>query len=109
MGSKQAGSDLAVVCGSEMFPMEMKEIGDLAKCRDEPLTLLRRFEVHHMPLSSRQREMRIFGTVVQTLMRSMLTAEHQLSNYSVYSTFHIMRSEKGTRRQAEALLRLADR
>ncbi|KWV43449.1 hypothetical protein AS026_19820 [Rhizobium altiplani] len=47
--------------------MEMKEVGDLAMNRDETLTLPRRFEAHHPPLLSPQREMRIFGAVVQPL------------------------------------------
>jgi hypothetical protein len=62
-----------------MFPMEMKEVGDLAVNRDETLTLARRFETHHPPLSPPQRQMRIFGAVVQPLVRSMLNAGHQLS------------------------------
>lgn len=68
-----------MVCGSEMFPMEMKEVGDLAMNRDETLTLPRRFEAHHPPLSSPQRKMRISGAVVQPLVRSMLNAGYQLS------------------------------
>jgi hypothetical protein len=40
-GGDGAGAELAVVCGSEMFPMEMKEVGDLAVNRDETLTLPR--------------------------------------------------------------------
>jgi len=32
---------MAVVCGREMFPMKLKEVGDLAMDRDETLTLPR--------------------------------------------------------------------
>ncbi len=68
-----------MVCGSEMSPMEMKEVGDLAVNRDETLTLPRLFEADDPPPSSSQRKMRIFGAVVQSLVRSMLNAGHQLS------------------------------
>lgn len=64
--------------GDEMFPMEMKKVGDLAVNRDETLTLPRRFEAHHPPLSS-QRQMRIFCAVVQALVRAMLDTRHQFS------------------------------
>ncbi|AHG50167.1 hypothetical protein RLEG12_00770 (plasmid) [Rhizobium leguminosarum bv. trifolii CB782] len=33
-----------MIGGGEMFPMEMKEVGDPAVNRDETLTLARRFE-----------------------------------------------------------------
>lgn len=32
------GAELAMIGGGEMFPMEMKEVGDLAVNRDETLT-----------------------------------------------------------------------
>jgi len=45
-----AGAEFAVVYDSEMFPIEMKEVGNLAMNRDGTLTLPSRFEAHHPPL-----------------------------------------------------------
>jgi hypothetical protein len=39
-----------MVYDSEMFPIEMKEVGNLAMNRDGTLTLPNRFEAHHPPL-----------------------------------------------------------
>ena len=78
-GDDGLGAELAMIGGGEIFPMEMKEVGDLAVNRDETLTLACRFEAHHPSLSPPQRKMRIFGAVVQPLVRSMLNAGDQLS------------------------------
>nr|AJT61689.1 hypothetical protein [Sinorhizobium meliloti] len=37
-GGDGLGAELAMIVGGEMFPMEMKEVGDLAVNRDETLT-----------------------------------------------------------------------
>lgn len=49
-GGDGAGAEFAVVYDSEMFPIEMKEVGNLAMNRDGTLTLPSRFEAHHPPL-----------------------------------------------------------
>lgn len=77
--SRQLISELAVVCGSVMLPMEVKELRDLAMNGYETLTSPRRFEAHHLSLLSPHRKMRIFGAVVQLLVRSMLNDGYQLS------------------------------
>ncbi|MHC2483195.1 hypothetical protein ACVIKP_005050 [Rhizobium leguminosarum] len=59
-GAVGLGAELSMIGGGEMFPMEMKEVGDLAVNRDETLTLARRFEAHHPPLSPPQRQIRNF-------------------------------------------------
>ncbi len=43
-------AEFAIRCGSEMFPMEIKEVGNLAMNRDGTLILPSRFEAHHPPL-----------------------------------------------------------
>ena len=40
-GGDGLGAELAMISGREMFPMKLKEVGDLTMDRDETLTLSR--------------------------------------------------------------------
>ena len=60
------------VCSLMFWARQMKEIGELIVNRQEPLRLARRFEPLHDPLPSPRRLMRIFRTVVQAFVLTML-------------------------------------
>jgi len=67
-----------MVGGGQVFPVQKKEIGNLAVSWDETLTLVRGFGSHHTSLSSSHREMRILGPIIETFVRAVLNARHQL-------------------------------
>lgn len=53
-GGDGAGAEFAVLYDSEMFQMEMEEVGNLAMNRNGTLTLPSRLEAHHPPLILRK-------------------------------------------------------
>ena len=57
--------------GSGVIAAEVEEIVDLMR-------LSSRFELLHLPLSSARRLMRVFGSVVQSLVLPMLNTGHHL-------------------------------
>src|SRR5438477_7763153 len=62
-----------------MIAAEMEEVVDLIVGGEETLRLAGRFELLHLPLSSARRLVRVFRSVVQSLVLAMLNAGHYLS------------------------------
>ena len=65
--------------GSDVIATEVEEVIDLVVGGEEALRLTGRFELLHLPLSAARRLVRVFRSVVQSLVLAMLDAGHDLS------------------------------
>ena len=77
VGSLGPGS--SVLSSSDMIAAEVEQVIDLIVGGEEARRLAGRFKLLHLPLSSACRLVRIFGSVVQSLVLAMLNAGHDLS------------------------------
>src|SRR5215831_2627540 len=72
------GPESSVLGGSDVIATEVEEVIDLVVGGEEALRLTGRFELLHLPLSSARRLVRVFRSIVQSLVLAMLDAGHDL-------------------------------